>query len=789
MGVSGRDDDSSSGEQSADGWVTRTGSLPWWCDLIGLAIVVAAGFAVMIPALTHGSSLGPFGLLAHDGVLKQRRAGTHNPFAADQVTQLIPWTWLAWEQVHHGLLPLWNPYNALGAPLAFNWQSATFSLPALLGYLAPLRFSYTVQVLGTLVIAGTGAYVLARVVRLTLVACVFAGVAFELSGSFIGWLGWPVSSVMSWSGWMFAAALLVLSGRRRVRSIVLFSVVVALAIYAGQPDTLVLLGFLLVVFVLVVLVMESGQGLQRRARAFGDLVVAGIAGCALGAPLLLPGTQLLSASSRNVGGGVFSGQQSLSMEYLMHLWIPGLDGQPVGWHRTYLGVVAVALAVIGLVASRRRPQVVAMGAVAIVAGIICFTPFVESALNSLPGVGAVRWARSINFLEFGIAMLGGVGLDLIIRSSNKRVVLQLSALVFSVTALVVVLIDITHSKGDRIRHQNLQWAAGGAILGLVVVGVLEIVRRRGSGQGDTTAESRRHRRRVRSAGLWALGGGVLLLAYQGTFLGVNAASQWSATSRPFHPTAAEEQLSKAVGSSLVGYGSTACERPPELGIPAEANIVYGVHELAAYDPALPRKLYTSWTAATGKPAGYPPSSRYCPAVTSAAIARTYGVSFVLTFRGRPGPKGSIFVKKIGTEDLYRIPGAAQATVVPLSASGQLPPDDAEGTPVVSTSPQPTSWNVVVDAQRPAVLRLRLTDVPGWHASIDGHPLPLEPFAGAMLQARIPPGHHVVVVEYWPATFTDGIVLAVLSAVGLIVASVIGVVRRRRRPSEGGQASV
>ena len=55
------------------------------------------------------------------------------------IAQMIPWTTLAWTQVHHGQLPLWNPYSGLGMPLAFNWQSAPFGLPALVGYLFPVQ--------------------------------------------------------------------------------------------------------------------------------------------------------------------------------------------------------------------------------------------------------------------------------------------------------------------------------------------------------------------------------------------------------------------------------------------------------------------------------------------------------------------------------------------------------------------------------------------------------------------------------------------------------------------------
>ena len=86
--------------------------------------MLAAAGAVMAPALAHGSSLGPFDIVARVGLSRQPGVSVHNPQTADLITEMIPWTSLAWTQVHHGHLPLWNPYSALGMPLAFNWQSA-----------------------------------------------------------------------------------------------------------------------------------------------------------------------------------------------------------------------------------------------------------------------------------------------------------------------------------------------------------------------------------------------------------------------------------------------------------------------------------------------------------------------------------------------------------------------------------------------------------------------------------------------------------------------------------------
>ena len=219
--------------------------------------LIAAALAVLAPVLAHGSSFGAYDVLSQFGVLRQPGVVVHNLQAGDQSDQIIPWATLAWTQVHHGQLPLWNPYGALGMPLAFNWQTAAFSVPTLVGYLFPLHLAFTVQVIVTLVIAGTGVYALCRVLRLGTLACVFAGTVFELSGPMIGWLGWPHSAVLSWSGWLFAAALLVVRGGHRLRCITFLALAIAAMVYAGQAEVLTLGGLALFVFVVVLLVQRA----------------------------------------------------------------------------------------------------------------------------------------------------------------------------------------------------------------------------------------------------------------------------------------------------------------------------------------------------------------------------------------------------------------------------------------------------------------------------------------------------------------------------------------------------
>jgi len=759
-----------------------TRSITWRRHALGVTWVILAAAAAMAPALVHGVSLGPFDLLSRYGLSSRSGVVVHDPLSSDQINAFIPWTNLAWTQVHHGQLPLWNPYSALGMPLAFNWQSAPFSVAAAVGYLFPLHLAYTAQVLVTLVIAGMGVYVLGRVLGLGVLGCTMAATVYELSGPFMGWLGWPVATVMSFAGWLFAAAILVVRGRRRAAAVSFFALVLALAIYAGQPETLIELLVGLVVFLVVVLALRvpalGGSGPIRRPVV--DVVIAAVAGSALGAPLALPGVQVASVSVRRGVG--FYGE--LPLHDVAHVIFQGFDGLPVAGSRwfggvnyvesaAYVGVIAVVLAVVAIGTRRRQADVLAFGAVALSAAALTFVAPVVAVAHSLPVLGLAQWHRDVVTLAFALAALAGVGTDVLVRSHANPAVRSWAVWGFAASAGILALVWLVgrghlHPVQAGIRARSFIWPAVQTVLGLAVVGALVVGARSGGG----------HRRRRSHLTRWAV---VSLLVCETAFLVSAGAPIWSSSPTYLTPTPAELTLQRAVGSSVVGFGQTACLPFSDIGILPNVNLVYGIHELAVYDPALPIAYFDSWTAATGKPGGVPFFKSFCPGVTSATLARRYGVGFVLEPPRTAGPRGAVFDLKVGNEKLYRVPGAAAATVVPLTAVGDLPGPDAAGRSVDVSHPGPAEWRLSTDATVPSVLRLRLTDVPGWQATLDGRQLPLARFAGVMFQARVPAGHHVVELHYWPATFTVGLVLAGCAVVGLGTGLVVS--RRRRRVGE------
>jgi hypothetical protein len=788
----------------ADQESPSTGSTGWLHLLAVLWTVVLAGIT-LAPALARGWMLGTYDLLATQGLTSRVGVVRHGSVAnSDIMNQMVQWTSLNWTEVHHGVLPLWNPYNGLGLPLAFNWQAASFGLPSLVGYLVPLRFAYTTGVVATLIIAGTGAYFLARVLRIGFLGAITVATVFELGGPLVGWLGYPHGQVMAWGGWLFAAGVLVVRGTRPIPAIALLAVVIAFAVYSGQPETLAVMLAGMVVFLVALLVVRSLPpriGFVRGPirRPIRDLVIAVAAGFALGAPLLLPAIQATNGSVRATS----TAPATLPFHDLTFLVFSGFDGVPVpgqvgfglGFYynesAAYVGIIAFVLALVAVVAGirRRRPEVFAALAVVVVFGALAFLPPLDNLLYRVSLIREIQLMRSLMPLTLGIAILAGVGLDTVVRTPKARSV-RLSLLYgFGAAALLLLAVWLFDRGGDygglpssdlalaaHSRAESFIWPVVSVGVGMVGVGLLW------------------WRSRLR------LAVALILLLCETGFLVAAGSIQIASSANGFPPTPAVATLKHIVGSSIVATGQSPYDLYCPLGITANANIDYGIHEANAYDPIVPLSYYIGWGKDARTSSGLSDFNEFCPVVANASQARLIGAAFVLEPSGGRGLPGGVFVRQLkvarqppsladklavppGNEDLYRVPGAAMATLIPLrSQSADLPRPDAPGAPVHVDDSNPARWSLTTDASTPAVLRLHLSDMPGWQATMDGRPLPLQSLADFMLQARIPPGRHVIELSYWPAAFSLGLIAALVTAIALAVALVVEAVWRRRSGS-------
>ena len=392
-----------------------------------------------------------------------------------------------------------------------------------------------------------------------------AGVVYELSGTFMGFLGWPIAGVLAWAGWLFAAALLIVRGERRVRSVVFFALAVAGSVYAGQPDALVLLAPGLLVFVVVLLGVRAhnGGGTRTVLRPALDIVVASVAGGALAAPLILPGVPLTTGS---VFFHAARANGALSAHDVVNLIFQGYNALPVAqghWFgvgtSAYVGVIALVLALTGMVVSRHRPEVVALVAVGLVMGALVFIAPLASLVNQLPF--RARWHLGLVVVTFVLAVLAGYGTEAIIRSPRDWTTRVWCGSGFAVSGLVVAalwFIGRGHlaPHAAHLRTESFIWPTILTVLGLAVIGMLS---RRARSGDQPTSEDRQGGR-----GVGVAAAAVFLVAQTAFLVGVGA-PQWSSNSSSLLRTPAEAALASAVGTSIVGFGTHSCELPPRWG--------------------------------------------------------------------------------------------------------------------------------------------------------------------------------------------------------------------------------
>lgn len=356
-----------------------------------------------------------------------------------------------------GEIPLWTPDLFMGAPLLANSQLGTFYPPNWLTIYATPPDAIRLSILLHVFWATLGAMLLARyALGISALPALVAGVAFGLGG----YIGSHVEQInqlhgLSWMPWLFLVAHLAMHNGRYW---LLLGVMWALQLLSGHTQTVFITGVGLGVYVMfhVVLVPMPRQRLktagymtskpiqgadspasgadEHTASARGmlravvgrlmGLVIAVMIAIILALPQLIPTQGLISQSNR--GGGLNPQQvTAFSLDPFMigRGLLPSYDGQPFGEYVAYVGIIGLALAVIGIFASDRRKWAwLILGVVGFVLALGRFNPVYYALLAELPGFNLFRVpARWLALYALASAMLIGLGVHIVMHQSlNQR---------------------------------------------------------------------------------------------------------------------------------------------------------------------------------------------------------------------------------------------------------------------------------------------------------------------------------------------------------------------------------
>ena len=200
-------------------------------------------------------------------------------------------------------LPLWNPYQAYGAPLAANMQSQPFNPLFVLFALDPGPRTYNLFVLCRFLTTGLFAYLYLRLF-LPFAPSLAGGLAFMLSGYNVLFFNMPHLSVdVLLPAFLYGIERLL--RQQSTRNLLLAVAVVFLAIAGGMPESLFLLLTFGSVYFLFRLLSEPAMR-SATGKQLAYFVAANVLGFALAALLLAPFLQFLRISfnvhqAENVG--------------------------------------------------------------------------------------------------------------------------------------------------------------------------------------------------------------------------------------------------------------------------------------------------------------------------------------------------------------------------------------------------------------------------------------------------------------------------------------------------------
>lgn len=355
-----------------------------------------------------------------------------NPLLLDQSLVVLPWLDFAAERVRAGELPLWNPYNYCGQPIAAAATGAFWHPLSWAYFAAPSLAHYERAAFVRLLLAGLFTWLFLRRLQLGAPAALLGAICFMLSGFLVAWLNHPHANVA-----ILLPALLWLTERaaqreQRASSVAWIALASALALLGGHLQTAL---HVLLASQVYALARARGpqdalvQGGARARLRLGALHASGLAlGALLAAPQLLPMAEYLGHSRARELFAALEVTSPVPLAAALRMLVqPHAFGAPhthdyagpLGDNLNYselvggyASVTALVLAGCAAVCAWRESRVRRFALGALLALLVAWQcEPLYSLAHALPVLGSTKLLRLLLLVAFAIAVLAAIGLE------------------------------------------------------------------------------------------------------------------------------------------------------------------------------------------------------------------------------------------------------------------------------------------------------------------------------------------------------------------------------------------
>jgi Bacterial membrane protein YfhO len=456
-------------------------SIPALVGLLFSCLIVIVAFSpILFGGRTLGAaSTGPEGTNGTAAFPGQPAADYSLDFRPDKGAST--WAFEPWAEVTHraysnGEVPLWNPYQAAGAPHAANMQSAVFDPLLLAVNLHPTPLTWDLSIVGAFVLGAAAAYLFGRVLGLRVIPAVVTSAAFSLSGWFFLYSNNQFSRSYVFLPVLFLLVELVVRSRRLLP---VFGLGVAVAgnLLVGMPEASFFVIGAASVYAAVRLVQERAATPMRVSLV--RLCGGGLLGLMLASPLLLLFLQYESLSV-NVHKPEFErGSEADPVWGLLHWIVPFFPGAPEAATRNWFGV-AVGISALAALSGRKETKRLHAW-LFLMLGVFLLAKMYD--FGVLGWAGRLPVAKLVAFpvyappvVSFAFAVLAGIGVQ-VLWSRDLRLRRFLTLLALALTVLFAVL--LTGDRWDAISEGHARVLGRAALFGLLAVAAVALASRLG----------------------------------------------------------------------------------------------------------------------------------------------------------------------------------------------------------------------------------------------------------------------------------------------------------------------
>lgn len=359
----------------------------------------------------------------------------------DTLRQLYPWKTFAIQQIKQGIFPLWNPYNFSGSPLLANFQSAVLYPLSLLYLILPQITAWSILVFLQPFLAAFFTYLYARKIKLSLCSAFLAGISYGFCSFMIVWLEYnTIGSVILWLPFI----LLIIEQLHEKKSLLadfLFIFAIISIIFAGHPQIAVYL-FIFVFF----------YSFYRRIIS-KHIFILSIISFGIASIQIIPGIELIGYAARSPHPYKEIVQKILIQPWqLVMLVVPDFFGNPATknyvLNDTYVGKVTsigslpLFFSSLSVMNWKKLTTYVIFYIFASLLILVFVTLNPLTAIFykfQIPFISSSSPNLMVFLLCFSLSILSGYGLDNLLKNTNKRkfyIAAAVWILIFSVICMV-----------------------------------------------------------------------------------------------------------------------------------------------------------------------------------------------------------------------------------------------------------------------------------------------------------------------------------------------------------------